>query len=129
MVLGFVWFCLIFLVSLWSYWWEWKHRRGYYWNFETTVPISTRARFWQSCKTVVRERPADCWRGRKCPRKPSGFTNSSARLEGLLPALTDFHTYDYFVEVFHTIFLLFGVILIHYYGNNTMSEIDITQKV
>ena len=55
--------------------------------------------------------------------------NSSARLEGLIPALADFHTYGNFMEVFHTISLLFGVILIYYYGNNTISEIDMIQRV
>ena len=55
--------------------------------------------------------------------------NSSARLEGLISALADFHTYGNFMEVFHTIFLLFGVILIYYYGNNTISEVDMIQRV
>ena len=55
--------------------------------------------------------------------------NSSARLEGLIPALADFHTYGSFMEVFHTIFLLFGVKLIYYYGNNIISEIDMIQRV
>ena len=55
--------------------------------------------------------------------------NSSARLEGLIPALADFHTYGNFMEVFNTIVLLFGVILIYYYGNNTMREVDMIQKV
>ena len=55
--------------------------------------------------------------------------NSSARLECLTSALADFHTYGDFMEVFHTIFLLSGVILIYYYGNNTISKIDMIQRV
>ena len=50
-------------------------------------------------------------------------TNTSDRLVGLISALANFHTYGSFMEVFHT-FLLSGVILIYYYGNNTMREID-----
>ena len=55
--------------------------------------------------------------------------NSSARLEGLIHALADFYTYENFMEVFHNIFLLFGVMLIYNYSNNPMSEIDMIQRI
>ena len=54
-------------------------------------------------------------------------SNSSARLEGLIPALTDSQTYDNFMEVFHTIFLLFCVIWIYYYGDKALCTIRKTE--
>lgn len=54
--------------------------------------------------------------------------NISARLEGWILALADFHMYGIIMEVFHFIFLLFSVILVYYYGNNIMSEIEIDWK-